>query len=606
MSSESAGPPAPVFDPQTWIDLLTVHALKGDVFSVRTLTAIHEGIENLAKVRADSGVTITNFHATLFERLQRSFNNPNLLKEVGVVYLEEFRMPAIALKHFELACQFAPKDRDIEQLQVAAALAVARQMTEQPAHSGLDEAAPSKPEVGALLRKTCKLAHVVDTRRHLDETAGELGRKQEALRKTGSVGQIETAGPVIADFHQQLGQIQNLIAQTDFSGAAAALAEAQKSGAPKEDLQTYYAQLGLTAYDHGRMELALDAFHHLRDLNPEAIEGWFNCGLVYQKMGHFEEALASYQNAVRIDPDNAKTWCNLSSIWFERGDFAEAEKAARRSIEIKPDYARAWDNLASALSSMNRLTDAAEACQQAIRIQPALHSAWFKYGVVNFQLDNMVMATEAFNMTGDNPDFFVYVLYYASMIEARRGELDLAVEKLEHARANDPNNELEPAAVREIAGAFTLAGDHAAAANFYRQITDTHPDDFSAWLAVGTARHRAGQMDLAREAYLRATELRPDSPVPWHNLGLLASDQGKREESRTYFEREVELAPDDAKAWYDLGVSLQALGMEEESTEAFEKAEGLVKSLSRRSSDLSAALSIVRRLNLGERVLKTE
>ena len=199
----------------------------------------------------------------------------------------------------------------------------------------------------------------------------------------------------------------------------------------------------------------------------------------------------------------------------------------------------------------------------------------------------MVMATEAFNMTGDNPDFFVYVLYYASMIEARRGELDLAVEKLEHARANDPNNELEPAAVREIAGAFTLAGDHAAAANFYRQITDTHPDDFSAWLAVGTARHRAGQMDLAREAYLRATELRPDSPVPWHNLGLLASDQGKREESRTYFEREVELAPDDAKAWYDLGVSLQTLGMEEESTEAFEKAEGLVKSLSRAAAAIS-------------------
>ena len=178
-----------------------------------------------------------------------------------------------------------------------------------------------------MLRKTCKLAHVVDTRRHLDETAGELGRKQEALRKTGSVGQIETAGPVIADFHQQLGQIQNLIAQTDFSGAAAALAEAQKGGAPQEELQAYYAQLGLTAYDHGRMELALDAFHQLRDLNPEAIEGWFNCGLVYQKMGHFEEALASYQNAVRIAPGNAKTWCNLSSIWFERGDFAEAEKA---------------------------------------------------------------------------------------------------------------------------------------------------------------------------------------------------------------------------------------------------------------------------------------
>ncbi len=271
---------------------------------------------------------------------------------------------------------------------------------------------------------------------------------------------------------------------------------------------------------------------------------------------------------------------------------------------MKPDYARAWDNLASALSAQNRLTDAAAACKQAIHYQPALHSAWFKYGVVNFQLDNMVMAMEAFNMSG--PDFFAYVLYYFAMIEARKGELDLAVEKLEQAQANDPDNELEVSAVKELAAAFTKAGDHASAADCYGKITAKYPDDFSAWLALGTSCHWAEQFDRARESYLRATELRPESSVPWHNLGLLASDMGQREESRDFFQREVELAPDDAKAWYDLGVSLQALGLEDESANAFEQAEGLVKSLARRSSDLSAALSIVRRLNLGERMLKTE
>jgi tetratricopeptide (TPR) repeat protein len=605
VSAEFTPPSSPAIDPQTWVDLLTVHALKGDVFSVRTLTVVHEGVEKLAQARAaDPGITITNFHTTLFERLQRSFNNPNLLKEIGVAYLEEFRMPAMALKHLDLARQFAPKDRDIEQLQVAAALAVARQMTDQSAHSGLDEAAPSKPEVATLLRKTTKLAHVVDTRTHLDETADELGRKQEVWRKTGAVKQA-TGGPA-ADFQKALGRIQDLISQTDFAGAAAALDEARKAGAPKEELQAYYAQLGLTAYDHGRMEEALDAFLLMRDLGPEAIEGWFNCGLVYQKMGRLDEALASYQEAVRIAPDNPKTWCNLSAVWFERGDHAEAERAARRSLELKDDYARAWDNLASALGAMNRLPEAAEACQRAIHVQPALHSAWFKFGVVNFQLDNMVMATEAFNMAGDNPDFFAYVLYYFSMIEARRGELDQAVEKLGQARAADPDNELESNAIKELASAFTKAGDHAGAADFYAQITEKNPDDFSVWLALGTARHRAEQVDQARQAYLRATELHPENPLPWHNLGLLASDQGRHEESRNYFQREVELAPDDAKAWYDYGVSLQALGLEEESAKAFEQAEGLVKSLSRRSSDLSAALSIVRRLNLGDRVLKTE
>ena len=567
---------------------------------------IHEGIEKLTEARseANSSITLTSFHATLFERLQRSFNNPNLLKEVGSIYLTEFRMPAIALKHFELARQFAPKDRDIEQLQVAAALAVAREMTDHSAHSGLDEAAPTKPEMSAVLRRTSKLANVVDTRTHLDETADELGRKQQVFRKTGDV--TKSAPTTTADYQQSLSRVQGLIAQTNFAGAAAALAEARKDGAPREELQAYYAQLGLTAYDHSRMNEALDAFSQMRDLFPDAVEGWFNCGLVYQKMGRLGEALSSYQEAARIGHDNPKTWCNLSAVWIERGDHAEAERAARRSLELKPDYARAWDNLASALSAQNRLTEAAEACQKAIRIQPALYSAWFKFGVVNFQLDNMVMAMEAFNMTGENPDYFPYVLYYISMIAARRGEVDEAVEKLEQARAIDPANDLESSAIKELAAAYTKAGSHASAANYYQQITEKRPDDFSAWLALGTAYHKAEKLDQARKAYLRATEVRPDNPLPWHNLGMLASDLGKHEEARAYFQREVELAPNDAKAWYDLGVSLQKLRMEEESADAFEKAEGLVKSLSRRSSDLSAALSIVRRLNLGERVIKTE
>ncbi|HEX4140695.1 MAG TPA: tetratricopeptide repeat protein, partial [Candidatus Methylacidiphilales bacterium] len=230
----------------------------------------------------------------------------------------------------------------------------------------------------------------------------------------------------------------------------------------------------------------------------------------------------------------------------------------------------------------------------------------FKFGVVNFQLDNMRAAIEAFDAARANPAFAAFVLFYLAMIEARRGELDAAMEKLLEARAADPDNELEPATVKEIAAAFTKSGDHARAADLHGQITKKFPDDFSAWLALGTSLHRAEKRDGAREAYTRATELRPENPLAWHNLGLLASDQGKYEEARGHFEREVEIAPEDAKAWYDLGVALQKLGREDEAADAFEHAEGLVKSLARRSSDLSAALSIVKRLNLTTRTLKTE
>jgi tetratricopeptide (TPR) repeat protein len=585
---------------------MTAHAVKGDMFSARTLMVIHEGIDKLAGARAaqHDWVTVTSAHTAVFERLERSFNNPNLLKEVGSVYLMEFRMPGVALKHFELARLLAPKDRDLEQLLTGAALAVAKQMTDQSALSGLDEAEQEKHEVGPVLRKTCKLAHVVDTRTHLGESAGDLGLKQEAWRKSGAEEQLPEK--VVADYHAPLGRVQDLIGQTDFGGAAAALAEARKAGAPKEELQAYYANLGLTAFDHNDLEEALGAFHQIRELAPEAVEGWFNSGLVYHRMMRLEEASVSYLKAVEVAPDNAKTWCNLSAVWFDRGEYEEAEKAARRSLGLKTDYARAWDNLASALSAMERLTEASEACQQAIRIQPALHSAWFKFGVVNFQLENYLVATEAFNMTGNDPGLYPYVLFYFAMIAARRGYPDEAVNKFEHASAANPQHEMEMTALREIAASFAKAGGHKDAAEFFGRITVMCPDDFSAWLALGTARHKAEQLDGARTAYLRATDLRPESPLPWHNLGMLASDQGRNKEARNYFQREVELSPEDAKAWYDYGVSLKACGEDDESAAAFEQAEGLVKSLARRSSDLSAALSIVRRLNLGERVLKSE
>ncbi len=567
---------------------------------------IQEGIERMASARAKPGSTLvlTPAHATLFERLYKSFNNPNLLKEAGTVFLAQWHLPDPALKLFDLARQFAPADRDLEELQVAAALAIARDVTNRAGHSGIDEPVPAKPEVDAVLRKTTKLAHVTEAREDLDKSADELGRIREDLRKSGKIE--EAAAPAVPGWQPALARAQGFIIHADFAGASAALEEARQLGAPREELQAGYAQAGLAAYDASAWDAALAAFERVRDLDSASVEGWFNCGLVFQKMGRLDEALVSYQKALEIAPDNPKIWCNLSSVWFERGNPEESEKTARQCLRLKVDYARAWDNLASALNAQGKLAEAANACQQAIRIQPGLASAWFKLGVVNFQLDNLRAAVEAFDAARANPALTGFVLYYLVMIEARRGELDAAMEKLREARAADPDNELETAAVKEIAAAYTKDGNHQRAADLYGQITKAYPDDFSGWLALGTSLHRAEKRDGARAAYTRATQLRPENPLAWHNLGLLASDQGKHEEARGFFEREVELAPDDAKAWYDLGVALEKLGRADEATDAFEHAEGLVKSLSRRSSDLSAALSIVKRLNLTTRTLKTE
>ena len=279
---------------------------------------------------------------------------------------------------------------------------------------------------------------------------------------------------------------------------------------------------------------------------------------------------------------------------------------ARHALEIRPDYPRALDNLAATLSAMDRLPEAADVCQQAIRLQPNLHSAWFKLGVIKFQQDQFVPAMEAFNLTGDNPDFFPYVLYYLCMIDARRGRLDEAIQKLGDARAADPLNELEPLALKEIGSVCTKLGHHQAAADAYGQITMIQPEDCSAWLATGAAHHRINQFAEAEAAYMQG-HARSSRKIrcPGTTSACSPPTRASTPARRDCFQREVELAPEDAKAWYDLAVAWQKLGKKEECAHAFEQAEALVRNNSRKTSDLSAAMSIVRRLNLGDRVLKT-
>ena len=110
---------SPVFHPQTWLDMLNAAQAKRDTFSAKTLQVILDGVEHLAMARLEPNCPfkLTTVHAALFEKLQRAYNNGGLLKSVGALYLNEFRLPAVALKHLELAGQFAPNDGEIEQLE---------------------------------------------------------------------------------------------------------------------------------------------------------------------------------------------------------------------------------------------------------------------------------------------------------------------------------------------------------------------------------------------------------------------------------------------------------------------------------------------------------
>ncbi len=172
------------------------------------------------------------------------------------------------------------------------------------------------------------------------------------------------------------------------------------------------------------------------------------------------------------------------------------------------------------------------------------------------------------------------------MIDARRGRLEEAIEKLGGMRA------------RPTRPTISSRWRSRKSAPFARSSATTRPrptPTAKSWRSIRRMRwpgwRRARHITASRssrragEAYTHVTGLEPENPIPWHNLGLLAADQNQNEQARDYFQREVDLAPGDAKAWYDLAVAWEKLGNEDEAANAFAQAESLVSPNIRKTSD---------------------
>lgn len=120
----------------------------------------------------------------------------------------------------------------------------------------------------------------------------------------------------------------------------------------------------------------------------------------------------------------------------------------------------------------------------------------------------------------------------ASHEEEARRELAVAL-KLEPANANALLLQARGAPAAERA---TLA----------RRITEAHPDDGRAWVALGQALVSTPAAAAEREAAFRkAIALRPDDPTPLNDLAWLYAGQGKAAEAAPLIGKAIQLAPYD-------------------------------------------------------------
>jgi len=424
---------------------------KKDTTSLLTLEVILSGLKDLIKAieeRKTAKQPTPDFSAasfTLFSRLAESYNNPTLLKQAGLHYMTEWRLPDAALRFFERALGLGGPEQSIRPLIEVATISIQRKALPQKDLSvtkGVTSPVKSKSTLTQVIRNTDKLL-ITKTQRPSPRAVVGIGRNLK------SKPTVVLPDPV----KETLKEATQKIAAGDLVPVHGLLLKAGKYPVKKEVLCGMWSNLGRAWYQAGNSVQMEEAYSQAYMNDPKGSNTYFNLALAKSLNKKIAEAETLYRMAGEIDPSNPKVWCNLGVLYFQNDRFAEAEKAFRNALQCRPDYARAWDNLGSSLSAQGKVEEAIEACKQAIHYRPGYPEAYFKLSAIYLDKGDPASLTEAVSALShvvNHPPLAASANAMLSVIQSRLEQVDSAKASLQRAVKSDPNCALLPTVWNEL------------------------------------------------------------------------------------------------------------------------------------------------------------
>jgi predicted O-linked N-acetylglucosamine transferase (SPINDLY family) len=127
-------------------------------------------------------------------------------------------------------------------------------------------------------------------------------------------------------------------------------------------------------------------------------------------------------------------------------------------------------------------------------------------------------------------------------------------------------NELERALQYHISGQLQKA------AETYRKILKTNPDNSTALHLLGVVADQSGETDKAVDLMKKALQSNPNDPACHCDLGLAFHNSGKLDEAITCYQRAIELRPTLVEAHNNMGYSFEFQGRLDEAISCYQRA----------------------------------
>lgn len=81
-----------------------------------------------------------------------------------------------------------------------------------------------------------------------------------------------------------------------------------------------YYDRGMSLYDIGKYESALEAFSKSVELAPENIEAWYEKGFVHLKLSQYGDAISCFDRVIKKEPNDAEAWQKKGDALLLAGD----------------------------------------------------------------------------------------------------------------------------------------------------------------------------------------------------------------------------------------------------------------------------------------------
>ncbi len=304
------------FEVQLWKDLAECIRTQNDHMSAQSVEAIASGISELKLKNerwGEQDQTVSkpsNFAASIFIRLARSYNNPHLLKQAGMLFFSEWQLPSAALLLFERSMRLGATEKEIEPLKKAALQAVESQEATKSegkaAYSGVTTVQHVQPVAEDLLLKSGSLL-----------IPWEL-QGSPSIAESASVDESEDQFTLPDSTAECISEALQAAREGKLQKAETLLLKANSDLSHVDKMHDAWFTVGNVAFEMSRYPEMKTAYQQAFDFNPSSLASHFNLALAHHLNRDFARAELYYHSASRMAPNHPKTLVQFGSALFPK------------------------------------------------------------------------------------------------------------------------------------------------------------------------------------------------------------------------------------------------------------------------------------------------